>query len=279
MLSLRPRRGQQINCVLKGLKKHLCAAAQWLLWRARRAVERCCAIERPPITHGSTLHFHALQLLVTACRARNRAIKDEAEHRAKGEAIVMVSDATAAVVLAAAATEAFINEFAETISVLRQNAATWNPSRITLGMGAAADEIFDLEFLRRSVLTKYSVAAKRLGKRIDKGSLLYQDFDRLIGLRNALMHIHPVRPTEAHSGEKIADKLAARGIAMKREPGTSFSWYDRVQTADLARWACASARAIILEVLDQVPPTPGDPLKFVQDGYRTYKALDSEDWT
>jgi hypothetical protein len=260
------------------VKQFFCTSAQRAVLILRRAVDRCCAARRPPIRHASTQHFHALQLLVTACRARNRAIRDEAEHRAKGEVIIMVSDATVAVVLAAAATEAFINEFAEHISVLRENAASWDPGRITAQMGAAADAIFDLEFLRRSVLTKYSSAAKKLGKRLDKGGKTFQDFDRLIGLRNAFMHVHPVRPSEDHAGERIIDELAKRGIAIELELGVTFSWYDRVQTAEVSRWACSVARAIILEILDRVPPTPGDPLKFIQDGYRGYKALDSEDW-
>jgi hypothetical protein len=185
--------------------------------------------------HSSTQHFHALQLLVTACRARNRAIKEETEKRTAGETNPMVSDAAVAVVLAAAATEAFINEFAETVSLLRENAASWDPGRITPEMGAAADTIFALESLRRSVLTKYSTAAKKLGKPLDKGGPIFQDFDRLIGLRNALMHVHPVRPSEDHAGERIADELAKRGISIELEPGVIFSWYDRMQTAAVAR--------------------------------------------
>jgi hypothetical protein len=258
------------------VKKYICAGARRLVLSLRRLVDRCCA-ERPQITHSSKINFHALQVLLTAYRARNRAVQEETAKRAAGETLVMVSDAMVAVVLAAAATEAFINEFAENISIYRQNAANWNPNPITPQMAAAASAILDLEFFRRSVLDKYAAAAKVLGKPLDKGSPVFQDFDRLSGLRDALMHIHPVRPSELHRGEKIADELAARGIAMERGPG-EFAWYDRVQTADVARWACNSARAISLAILDRVPPTPGEPFKFVQERYRNYPGLDSEDW-
>jgi hypothetical protein len=105
-----------------------------------------------------------------------------------------------------------------------------------------------------------------------------QDFARLIGLRDALVHIHPVRPSELHRGETIADELAARGIAMGRPPGVSFAWYDRVQTADVARWACKASRAISLEILGRVPATPGEPFKDTQERYRKYPNLDSEAW-
>jgi len=83
---------------MMSLRPQLCGVARWLLPKARRAVDACCTV-RPSIKHGSVLHFHAIQLLVTACRARNRAIKEENEKRAKGEDIVFVSDTTVAVVL------------------------------------------------------------------------------------------------------------------------------------------------------------------------------------
>jgi hypothetical protein len=80
------------------MKKYICAAARWLLLSLRRVVDRC-GVERPEITHDQTIHFHALQVLLTACRARNRAIHEETPRRVAGEEIVMVSDAAVAVVL------------------------------------------------------------------------------------------------------------------------------------------------------------------------------------
>src|SRR5260370_36562808 len=85
-------------------------SARWLLKR----IERCCD-EKVPIQHGSTQVMHACQVLLGACRARNRALKERTERAKRGEQGILTDDAIVAILLAAAATEAFINEFAEFI--------------------------------------------------------------------------------------------------------------------------------------------------------------------
>jgi hypothetical protein len=108
----------------------------------------------------------------------------------------------------------------------------------------------------------------------------FQEFNWLFKLRDALMHVHPVRPTEQHPGTQVTDELAARGIALQNGPHAHFAWYDRVGTVGVARWGCATALAMVRAILDRVPPSanPMDPLHLAQDLYRR-PMYDDETWT
>ncbi len=235
----------------------------------------------PPVVHGNLVSFHAGTVMLTAHRMRNRVIAEENAKRAAGEALIMLPDATAAVMLAAAASEAFINEFAEEISMRRQHTAHWNPlPQLSPLMAAAADAVLDLEFRHGKTQEKYAAAAKALGQPLDKGAMPFQEFDRLFKLREALMHVHPVRPTENHTGTQVADELAVRNIALQNGPHASFAWYDRVGTAEVARWACRATLTMVLAILARVPPSenPMDPLQLARTLYRRPLFAD-ETWT
>ena len=126
------------------------------------------------------VNFHAGTVLLTACRMRNRVIAEENVKRAAGDTLIMLPDATAAVVLAAAASEAFVNEFAELVGMQRQHAGGWTPTTpLSPQLAAAADAILDIEFRHGSTLEKYAAAAAALGQRFDKGAKPYQEFRRL----------------------------------------------------------------------------------------------------
>jgi hypothetical protein len=263
------------------MKNWLCTLARrWLSWQ-RRMLDRCCSPARPPVVHGNVVSFHAGTVMLTAHRMRNRVIAEENAKRGAGEALIMLPDATAAVMLAAAATEAFINEFAEEISMRRQHTAHWNPPpQLSPLTAAAADAVLDLEFRHGRTQEKYAAAAKALGQPLDKGAMPFQEFDRLFNLRDALMHVRPVRPTENHTGTQVANELAARGIALPNGPHVNFAWYDRIGTANVARWACATALTMVRAILDRVPPSanPMDPLQLAQDLYRR-PMYEDETWS
>lgn len=256
----------------------LCGLGRRTVVWLRRIVDRCC-LERPPARHASRVSFHAGTILLTAFRARNRAIKEMTDRTSAGGVGVLTTDGIVAIVVAAASTEAFINELAENIGLYRQNAADWAPDAITPGMAAASEAVFDLEFMHASVTEKYVAASGKLGGRFNKGGSVYQDFVRLIELRNAIMHIKPVRPGETHSGEAITEELAHQRRAIRREEiGGLLPWFDRLQTPATARWACSSARTIILALLDLIPDTSTDPLGLVQNFYRNHVGFQSEGW-
>jgi len=263
------------------VREKLCLLARRCLAWQRRVLDRCCAAKRPAIAHGNQVNFHAGTVMLTACRMRNRVIGEDSQKRATGEKLILLHDATATVMLSAAAGEAFINEFAEEIGMSRQNTADWDPPLpLSPLMSAAADVVLDIEFRHGTTQEKYAAAARALGQRFDRGAMLFQEFERLFNLGDALMHVHPVRPTEKHAGMQVADELATRGIALTSSAPGGFAWYDRVGTPGVARWACATARAMILATLDRLPPslTPVEPLRFARDLYRR-PMFDDETWT
>jgi hypothetical protein len=76
-----------------------------------------------------------------------------ADRTARGETEILIGDNIVAIVMAAAATDGFISELAENISLYRQNAGDWAPDAITPEMMAAAEAIFDIEFSRGGQVT------------------------------------------------------------------------------------------------------------------------------
>ena len=232
-----------------------------------------------PPKHSSVMHFHANHILLLSYRARNRALKECADRTAVGEAATLLTpDANVAIVLAAAATEAFINELAENIGLYRQNAADWQS--MTPTVLAAADAIFEIENSHGQVTDKYFRASTCLGKPFNRGGNPFQDFRHLIGLRNSIMHVTPVRPSEEHSGSELTDQLAARGIAMRASPTFNLPWFDRLETPEVARWACDSGRKMILGMLDliEIPTDRLDPFTMMRTQYRDHKGYGSETW-
>jgi hypothetical protein len=110
--------------------------------------------------YGAGIHSHAGTILWVACRARNRAIKECANRTASGEVGVLTDDAITAIVLAAAAAEAFINELADNIGLIRKDTSGRAP--LDAAVYAASDAILDADFLRKSVVEKYVDATKAL---------------------------------------------------------------------------------------------------------------------
>jgi hypothetical protein len=107
---------------------------------------------------------------------------------------------------------------------------------------------------------KYHTAALMLsGDALDAARQPFQDFDALIDLRKAIMHLKPGDTR----GRKLAAILAQRGIAFRAEPDTRIAWLDQVSTPAVAASACAAAHRIMLAVLAMTPeqdPAAADPL-------------------
>lgn len=159
----------------------------------------------------------------------------------------------------------------------RQNARNWAPNAITPEIVKAADAIIDLEYARDSTLEKYVAAAKALGKPFDKGNMAFQAFDQLFSLRSAIIHIRPRRPDVRHSGENVTDILANRKIAISRDTWSG-SWFDRLQTPEVASWACKTAQSMMFEILELVPHGPMDAFGFWHSHYHRHSGLNSTDW-
>ena len=108
------------------------------------------------------------------------------------------------------------------------------------------------------------MAAQTLGGTpFDKGANPFQDFSTLITVRNDIMHLKPrdtldsIAPgTATLDVPKYVVALQQRGLARTPGPGVMMSWFNRLQTSEMAVWATKTAQAIIHAVLDLIPDDP-----------------------
>lgn len=221
---------------------------------------------------------HSGELYSIACDARERAIKS-----ANGNADVPTSDTITAIVLAAAATEAFINELPELCDMQRPTGRIGEP------LLSLIDILNEVEGSRGSVKVKYLWASRILsGQSFRRGSAPYQDFNTLIDLRNDIMHVKPIdlQHKEPPAGDDktlfvpadasaIIKGLQQRKLARKPAENAPMSWFHSIQTPAMAEWACVAAFEVITAVLGKIP-TPVNPVadptlifKFQFDRFRT----------
>jgi hypothetical protein len=210
-----------------------------------------------------SIEYHALQLLLIAREAVMRAQK------AAPGPNTLSSDTLNAIVMSAASTEAFVNEFAETAALLY---STFFPHAIPPVITTCVQVLQDLEDSRVAVTTKYLVASQVLaGTAFDAGSAPFQDFKLLIDLRNAIMHMKPTLGGDRHAGQRIADVLGQRGLAVSNTGTGSLGWLDRLMTPAVAQWAHNAALEMIRRTLDLVPVrTHFDPLDSYRRFFRDY---------
>jgi hypothetical protein len=204
------------------------------------------------------------QLLRLVTQARDRAVQAlEANKDAwPGHAIV-------ALVLAGAAAEAFINEFAEWMAVQKAVGGKQGKS-LPPALVGFADALAEIEASRGTTTLKYLVASLTLGgKAFDKGAQPYQDFATLMTIRNDIMHLKPREvfvEENGAAGRHIRDRwpkyitaLQGRGLARPVTKGGNGIWLNLLKTDKVACWACQAALAIIRATLDLFPDTNDDP--------------------
>jgi hypothetical protein len=117
------------------------------------------------------------------------------------------------------------------------------------------------------LLLKYLIASQTLsGIMFNKGTNPFQDFALLITLRNDLMHLKPKDQLEqADDGTPslrapgYITSLQQRGLAQAVDQRVMMSWFNILQTPEMAAWACETAKQIVLAVLSFIPddPVPG----------------------
>jgi hypothetical protein len=210
-----------------------------------------------------TIHLHSRQLLMIA---RETAVRARATAASPG---ALTADAILAIVMSAASTEAFVNEFAEYAP------GVYSSFEAPPALTTCVQVLRELEESRVPVTTKYLIATQVLdGKGFNTGAPPYQDFKLLIDLRNAIMHIKVALEGERHSGQRIAEALGQRSLAVANTGPGSFSWFDRVQTAAVAVWAHDSALEVIRSFLGLVPARPHyDPLEDYRRSFRDHPPI------
>ena len=97
------------------------------------------------------------------------------------------------------------------------------------------------------------------GEPYDKGAQPYQDFDLLVRLRNAVVHLRELdeleeipEPGETVEPPRVIERLP-KNILAEFPVGTTPQPWLYIQTRAVARWACNSAANMVQSMLDFVP--------------------------
>lgn len=174
----------------------------------------------------------------------------QAAHRTKAQEEMKIDgafydDALSAIILSAAATEAYINQLADTLKSVIQDpdgSKDWNEFGLTLeGME------------KKSTKTKFEEASRLIsGKKCDTTMHPFDDFLRLIAIRNACIHPKVVKSTfPAPTNRKPPDYaawFANRGMTFyqKGKPTKHEFWPMGLFTPKIARWSCRTSANVIL---------------------------------
>lgn len=158
------------------------------------------------------------------------------------------NDALIAIVFSAASLEAFINELGEQAGQPIRGAS--QPQALE----AFATLWNEMERVRGSIELKFNMAAFAFtGGVFDKGSQPYQDFAKLMRVRNALVHL---RPLDEVTGMEITITPAKLLSQLPRNVLTTnprASWVTRICTLAMATWACNAAVDMAQAVVGMVP--------------------------
>lgn len=212
-------------------------------------------------TGRGTFFPHWFEFLGLAAQARDRA-----QQAAAGGEGQPTSEALTAILFAALATEALINELPEAAS----RAANLHPD--VPGLDILADLAATLDMTEKAqgqIDLKYQLASKILaGKTFPPGEAPFQDFANLITLRNELVHPrHRDRTTAAGHVEpvsRVVRDLQQRGLTTTRGRGPGdvpggVSWLGEIKSSGVASWAYNAAREIIVALLGMLPDDGGLP--------------------
>jgi hypothetical protein len=193
-----------------------------------------------------------------AAEARDAAIQvEEADPRAWP-----MRDALGTILFSALAAEAFINELPEAAS---RDAYTLRylqfPAVPVLDDLAAT--LRAMVAARKKIQLKYQAAMKILtGSAFNRGAAPYQDFDRLIALRNDLVHPRHLDRTTAlghtEPASPVVRDLRQRGLTRTRgrrrgDPAGGMSWLSEIYCGRTAAWAHKAACDVIAEVIRALP--------------------------
>ena len=164
------------------------------------------------------------------------------------------------VLFAAATLEAFVNEIGEMAS---------QPSFPDPEFGQDPAQVQNLAYLlsevidaRGNINLKFLTAKLALtGKTFDKGMNPYQDFAILIDLRNSLMHLKFDRINSIKVNEvdivhpNVINKLQSKNILAQFDNGenAAATWFMKVGTPAVARWACNTTVEIIKDIVESIP--------------------------
>jgi hypothetical protein len=200
----------------------------------------------------------SLQVVYAACHIWNIAA-DAAKRATDVKAAnpgACTSDSVSAIIVAATATEAFINELSHMLSTL-DTFGRHAPPTTPVDWKGIGELLEQLEDTHAQVTAKYLLASILLPKdALRKGDQPYQDFDMLINVRNDFAHPKAqVRPP------KYFDTFVNRGWTYnaKTDEVKLAGWMLQLETPEVARWACRAAHNIIWDIVERFDG-PSEPL-------------------
>lgn len=187
-------------------------------------------------------------LFSIAKQAYERTIGDKSD-REPGK-----KDALIAVVFAASSLEAFINELAD----LATAELSQPHSESAKVFASLMDEV---ENSRGSIRLKFMLAKFVLsGSTYRKDEQLFQDFNNLFMVRNALVHLKPEEEfnitLDGHFirvKEPKVLKALPKNILAKYEKKTAANWKSMISTQAAAKWACNTAARMVRSIIDVIP--------------------------
>lgn len=98
------------------------------------------------------------------------------------------------------------------------------------------------------------------GQMFDRAKQPFQDFSKLMKVRNSLMHPKPLDRFDDSGRVMVPPSFMGdfeqRGMTYERDAQTSVSWLNLLETERVAPWACQAAIEIIVSVISVVPANP-----------------------
>jgi hypothetical protein len=165
---------------------------------------------------------------------------------------LITADTVNAIIVAATATEAFINELSNMLSTLDILGRIVVP--ITPVDWKGVGEVLEqLENAHAPVTTKYLLASILLpNASLSVEKEPYQDFNKLIRVRNDF--VHPRAQTEA---PKYFKTFVDRGWAYNKDTDEIklVGWMNQLRTPQVAQWACRAAHNIIYNIVERFAGT------------------------
>ena len=221
------------------------------------------------------LHYDSVLLLTLALKAARAA---RADREARGTSSLQ-EDALTAILLSAAAAEAFINELPEHVRIhqgrvpeeprelsteereireriRREHPELFNrpPPEVLSSVDAMAAALEQAEAARASTVDKYDCAKVALtGSPFGSDRAPMQPFIELMGLRDSVMHLKHTRYGRRHKGERLAQSLGQRGVIEAEIANTTLSPINKFLSPGVAAYAYHSALGIVRGLLSHIP--------------------------
>lgn len=165
----------------------------------------------------------------------------ERSHETPREALVTI-------LFSAAALEGYINELTELTEFLvrERDHGVWSSMSTILKEAEKSRASTTLKFLLLSVALT--------GKIPEKGSPTYQDFDLLLRVRNAVVHLRAeIASTDEPELDKVVKALVGKGLVAKPSTNREGALVEALSNPFVARWAFNTAVAIVNEIKGMFP--------------------------